>query len=173
MSLQKKYSDTIKKLIFFILITFFLSCSTSDKNIGITQVVSEYYKTYQANTDFEKFMDFYSEEIELEDIINGDKIIGKDNLKNFFDWNNPNLNRNDSLALIIEDQIIDDNKVVTKGYFTPFKWNEMQIEAMHFTTILYYDKSNKIIKQVDWINYPSFLVDYEKRNNSNKWIWNN
>ncbi|MFK7775036.1 MAG: hypothetical protein AB8F94_23045 [Saprospiraceae bacterium] len=173
MFLQKNHSFTIRNLIFFILISVFLSCTSNNQSIEITPVVSEYYKTYQINKNFERFIDFYAEEIELEDIINGDKIKGKENLKKFFNWNNPNLSRNDSLALIIEDQIIDKNKVVTKGYFTSFKWNETQVEAMHFTSILYFNESKKIIRQVDWINYPSSLVDYKNRNNSNNWILNN
>ena len=167
---QKNNSDSFNLLFLIFLISFFLSCSSSKKNNELTQITFEYYNTYQKNKNLEKFIDFYAEEIELEDIINGDKIKGKENLKNFLDWNNPNLSRNDSLALIIEDQIIDGNKVVTKGFFTPFKWGELQVEAMHFTTILFFNESKKIIKQVDWINYPSSLVDYKNRKNSNNWI---
>ena len=172
MSLQKNHSESIRTFIFFILISFLFSCSTIDNRIELTQVISEYYKTYQTNTDFEKFMEFYSDEIELEDIINGDKVIGKDNLRKFFNWNNPDLVRMDSLALKIEHQVINKNVVVTKGHFSPFKWKDLKVEAMHFTSILYFNESNKIIKQVDWINYPSSLVDYKNRNNSNKWILN-
>jgi hypothetical protein len=64
------------------------------------------------------------------------------------------------------------NKVVTTGHFTAFKWGELEIEAMQFTSILTFNSSGKIIKQVDWINYPSYLVDYNNRKNSNKWITN-
>ena len=31
----------------------------------------------------------------------------------------------------------------------------------------------KIVRQVDWINYPSSLFDYSNRQNSNLWILEN
>ncbi|WP_136467933.1 hypothetical protein [Flagellimonas onchidii] len=86
------------------------------------------------------------------------------------DWNNPNFQKIEKDALVIYDQIIDKNKVVTRGYFTEFLWDGARFEAMHFITILTFNNSGKIIKQIDWINYPSNLIDYEKRRNSNEWI---
>ena len=58
----------------------------------------------------------------------------------------------------------------SKGYFTPFKWGNAEFEAMYFTTLLNFNEQGKIIKQVDWINYPSTLVDYDNRKNANEWI---
>lgn len=114
-------------------------------------------------------MAFYDEAIVLEDIINGDSIVGIQQLGAFFNWNRPGLARTNP-ALIIEDQIIDGNKVVTKGYFTPFKWQGQLFEAMYFVTFLYFNEEGKIYKQVDWINYPKILVDYANRKNANQWI---
>ncbi|MFT6827204.1 MAG: hypothetical protein ACJAZV_000485 [Roseivirga sp.] len=108
----------------------------------------------------------------LEDMINGDRVEGKEAFSEFFDWKNPDYVKLDSAALYIREQIIDNNKVVTTGHFTAFKWGELEIEAMQFTSILTFNSSGKIIKQVDWINYPSYLVDYNNRKNSNKWITN-
>ncbi len=159
-----------KNIYSLFLLTLLTSCSSIEQDKKVKQITAEYYKTYQASNDFEKFIDFYAEEIELQDIINGDKIQGKEKLRDFFNWNHPELIRDDSLTLIIDDQIFQNKKVITTGYFTPFKWGELEVEAMHFTTILYFNNSNKIIKQIDWINYPSYVIDYENRKNSNKWI---
>ncbi len=41
---------------------------------------------------------------------------------------------------------------------------------MHFTTLLTVNEAGQIIRQVDWINYPASLVNYNERNNSNEWI---
>ncbi len=163
--IQSIMKISILSIFLFILL---ISCSSIDPNIEVKQITAEYYKTYQASNDFVKFLDFYAAEIELQDIINGDKIQGKEKLKDFFNWNHPELIRNDSLTLIIKDQIFRDKKVITTGYFTPFKWGELEVEAMHFTTILYFNNSHKIIKQIDWINYPSSLI--ANRKNSNNWI---
>ena len=147
-----------------------LSCTNKSYENTIRDIVSEYYNTYQERTDFEKFLSFYSEEIILEDIINADKIAGKKELSNFFGWNRPGFHKLESNALVIHEQIIEGNTAVTKGHFTPFTWHEVDFEAMHFTTLLTFDEAGKIIKQVDWINYPSSLVDYSTRKNSNEWI---
>jgi hypothetical protein len=165
---KMKISILSKKFYSLFLFILLISCSSIDPDIEVKQITVEYYKTYQASNDFVKFLDFYAAEIELQDIINGDKIQGKEKLKDFFNWNHPELIRNDSLTLIIKDQIFRDKKVITTGYFTPFKWGELEVEAMHFTTILYFNKSHKIIKQIDWINYPSSLI--ANRKNSNNWI---
>ena len=43
---------------------------------------------------------------------------------------------------------------------------------MHFTSILYFNESGKITKQIDWINYPNNLLDNNSRANSNRWLLN-
>ncbi|MGH1366338.1 MAG: hypothetical protein ACRBF0_22450 [Calditrichia bacterium] len=93
-------------------------------------------------------------------------------LAEFFNWDNPGFKKIEVQALIITEQIIDGKKVTTKGYFTPFKWGEARFETMHFTTLLTFNEQGKIIKQVDWINYPTTLLDYNKRKNSNEDIAN-
>ena len=147
-----------------------ISCSNPEKSADYTKIIQSYYKTYQKRDDFKKFLDFYAEDMVLEDMITGDKIKGKKALEKFFDWENPDFVKLDSNTLIITEQIIDQNKVVTKGYFTPFGWGNLEFEAMYFTTILTLNSKGKIVKQVDWINYPNNLLDYSKRKNSNQWI---
>ena len=146
----------------------FHSCSRTESSID--KIVEDYYKTFNKRQDFEKFLSFYDEEIILEDIVNGDRIIGKKELGNFFDWNNTNFKSLDKNSLVIERTIIENNISVVKGYFSKFQWGDFKFEPMHFTTILTFNESKKIVKQVDWINYPSSLVNYNERKNSNEWI---
>lgn len=51
-----------------------------------------------------------------------------------------------------------------------FKWKDSSFEAMYFTTILTLNETGKIIRQIDWINYPATLVNFNLRKNSNEWI---
>ena len=146
-----------------------LSCSPEDEK-GLDITVERYYQTYNEHQELDKFIDFYDENIVFEDIINGDRIAGKEKLKIFFDWNNPDFKRLEDNILEVTEIIIKNNKVVVKGYFTRFKWRKTEYEAMHFTTLLTFNELGKIIKQVDWINYPTNLVDYNERKNSNAWI---
>lgn len=143
------------------------SCSNNE---GIDNHIERYYQVYREHKDYKQFISFYSDDIILEDIISGDKIMGKKQLKRFFDWDNTNYQSLASKHLIINDMIIEKNQGVIKGYFSKFKWNKIEVEAMHFTTILTFNENGKIIKQVDWINYPNTLVDYFNRTNSNTWI---
>ena len=106
----------------------------------------------------------------LEDVIYGERIIGKKQFAEFFDWNHPNFKLLDTVAMVIQNQVIDDNQAVTQGYFTPFQWDTIKVAPMKFTTILTFNTEGKIIKHVDWINYPSNLIDYQNRKDSNSWI---
>lgn len=160
----------MKSIFPFFILLFFISCHNQDS--VIKQTVKDYYQTYQERNDFQKFLSFYDEEMILEDIIFGEKINGLEKFEEFFDWENPKFKKLSEKTLIVQEQIFDKNKVVTKGYFTPFKWGDYECESMNFTTILTFNENGKIIKHVDWINYPSTLIDYEKRKNSNEWIIN-
>ena len=159
-----------KLLLCFYLILLSLCACQQKKDSTIQSQTQEYYRTYQERSDFQKFLSFYDDHIVLEDIMMGERKNGKREFAEFFDWENPDFSKTDSLALIINNQIFQDDQVVTQGYFTPFKWREHRFGPMHFTTILTFNTKGKIIKQVDWINYPSSLIDYEKRKNSNEWI---
>lgn len=153
-----------------LLLILLISCSTKEKEPQYKKIVDEYYAIYQKRQDFEKFLSYYSKDIVLEDMVNGDRILGIENLKEFLDWENPNFTLQDSVALIINQQFIQNNTVLTQGYFTPFTWSETSVEAMQFSTTLTLNEQGKIIHQIDWINYPSNVVDYSKRKNSNDWI---
>ncbi|MDC6367029.1 MULTISPECIES: nuclear transport factor 2 family protein [Flavobacteriaceae] len=156
------------KLFFsIVLFTFVFGCS-NPKNIKST--VDAYYETYRYRKDFEQLLSFYDDEIILEDYINGDRIEGKKALQDFLDWDNPNFKMIEPFALEISDQLIDGNKVVTKGYFSKFQWGEYEFGPMQFVTILTFNRNGKIIHHEDWINYPSNLIDYNTRVDSNDWI---
>ena len=146
-----------------------LSCSTEVKP-DIPSIAAEYYKTYQQRADFERFLRFYDEDMVLEDIVFGERIEGKRGFAEFFDWDNPLFSKKDSVALVIEKQVIQGFEVVTQGYFTPFKWGDTEVGNMYFTTLLTFNKEGKIIRHVDWINYPNNLINYDKRKDSNAWI---
>ncbi len=59
---------------------------------------------------------------------------------------------------------------MVKGYFKGFSWNGNEFNPMHFITLLTFSESGKITYQVDWINYPSELLNYQNRKDSNSWI---
>ncbi|WP_420399569.1 nuclear transport factor 2 family protein [Flagellimonas sp.] len=152
-----------------ILVTLLSSCETQKTNPN-RETIEEFYHVFNKRQDFERFLNFYDDTAVLEDIINGDRIEGKKALRDFFDWTNPDFELLEENSLVVKEITADDNRVAISGYFTPFKWGDTEFEAMHFTTLLTLNASGKIIKQVDWINYPSNLVNYNTRKNSNTWL---
>lgn len=162
--------DKMKQVFTLLIFGLLFNACSVDKDRILERVIDDYYKTYNKRQDIDKFMSFYNDDILFEDIINGDRIEGKPALKSFFNWGDTNFKSLDSNNLVITETIIDGKRAVVKGYFTKFKWGESDFEPMHFTTILTFGSADKIIKQVDWVNYPANLVDYNQRKNSNEWV---
>lgn len=136
----------------------------------IEETVNVYYKVYQQRTDWPGFLNFYAEDVVLLDYVGGYKIEGKTTFAQFFNWPDPRFKKGAINALEITSQTISKNTVTTQGFFTPFTWGDIEVEAMQFTTILEFNADGKIVKHIDWINYPDYLIDYKTRVNSNDWI---
>ena len=98
-----------KSLFSLVVVVLLASCADQTKNVQ--PIVDAYYETYAQRNDFEKLLSYYDESILLEDYINGDKIQGKTALREFLDWDNPNFNMVELVALTIADQMIEGNKV--------------------------------------------------------------
>ncbi len=157
----------INSIIYCVLLLFF-SC-TNHSNI-IDRKVNLFIDIYQERVEFEKFLNLYSESLMLEDMMAGTRVKGKEELRNFFNWNDDSLVKKENKAFIVEKYYVNDRSVVIQGYFTPFTWNGLEVEAMQFITQLDFNEEYKIIRHRDWINYPNNLLDYTNRNNSNEWI---
>ena len=69
-------SIPIVYLLLLIASTLF-SCDTKSSKHHIQNITAEYYKVYQERTDFPRFLEFYDEQMILEDIILGEKMEGK------------------------------------------------------------------------------------------------
>lgn len=164
-------SKNSRTLLLYLFLTACLSsCQQEKSTLKVEQITQDFLKLYADHNDFDQFINYYADSTVLEDMINGDRIEGKESLKGFLDWNNPNFKRKSPKVLVVQELIIEGQKVVVKGYYTPFEWQSIAFEAMQFTTILTFNDDGKIIKHVDWINYPASLVDYQNRKNSNDWI---
>ena len=95
---------------------------------------------------------------------------GRKAFAEFFNWPDKRFEKLSTETFVVQSTVIENNKAVIQGYFTPFRWDGKEVESMQFTTLLYFDQNAKIIRHVDWINYPNQLIDYENRMNSNQWI---
>lgn len=159
----------MKKQFIYLFIILFSQISCISKN-EIENSVEEYIAIYQQRDDFESFLKLYDDHIILEDMISGNHLEGKLALKEFFNWSNQKFKKLNDKTFIVNDLIINNNTAVINGYFTPFAWDSIRVEAMQFTTILRFNDEWKIINHTDWINYPNYIIDYAERSNSNDWL---
>lgn len=139
-------------------------------NHTIEQKVDEFIRLYQERTDFDSFLELYATDMVLEDIITGYRMEGRDRFAEFFNWPDERFQKRAEKTFIIEHTIIEGNQATLKGYFTPFIWDGKNVEAMQFVTLLTFNDAGKIIKHIDWINYPNDLIDYAQRGNANEWV---
>lgn len=160
----------MKCFLYAILVLLLLNSCVFQQHSNQKELVNAFYSVYNQRKDIASFLAFYDDSIVIEDIINGDRIEGKENLRKFFDWGNPDFECLEPSYLVIREQVIDEDKAVVRGYFSRFRWGMLEFERMHFTTILTFNEQQKIIYQTDWINYPSELINCEDRKNANDWL---
>jgi hypothetical protein len=148
--------DTFNRVLLILVGTLLLhACSVKDNKKHLLQnVVDEYYTVYSERTDFEQFMAFYDDQAQLEDIIYGNSLNNKKEIRTFFAWDKGQF---EMLAgkpvLTISKQVIDGRNVITEGYFNQFKYNGQVLGPWLFVIVHQFNDKNKIIKQTDWINY--------------------
>lgn len=149
----------------------FLSCQKQEDKVE--KVVADFYDVYQNRIHIDSLLSFYADSATVEDVISGFRCRGKDEIKAFFDWSNPDFRLLQEKALIVNDYIFNENTATITGHFEPFQWGEERYEEMLFTTLLHLNSDGLIVRQTDWINYPNELLDYEKRGDANQWIREN
>ena len=129
------------------------------QNEALKKVVEEYFATYSTRKDFSRFMSFYSENAVLDDVIYGARFEGKDSIAHFFDWNYGAVEFDTTKGFVqINKMAVGQNFASVEGKFAPFKLQGQQNQAWRFTTWLTFNKDNKIILHVDYIDYPRELL---------------
>ena len=132
-----------------------LGCSSLNDSSKVTSLTMQsYFETYRQRSDFNGFMDFYADDVVVQDIVYGNELAGKSEVKAFFDWNRGQFELLDGKDILtITRQTLESQTVVTEGYFHRFRFNDQTLGPWRFVMIHELDDDSKIIKQVDWINY--------------------
>lgn len=129
-------------------------CNSGRQSRATETVATAYFQTYAERRDFDKFMAFYADDAVLEDIVYGHIAGNKKEISEFFDWNRGDVKLlKPSVSLVVEQQAVDGNEVVTAGYFTPFLFNGDSLGPWRFVIWQNYNNEGKIRRQSDWINY--------------------
>ena len=147
--------QVIKFSLVLLLAIIGFGCTTTTQNkADIEAITSDYFNVYKERADFKKLMSFYDKAAQLEDLGYGHHAKSKKEIAQFFAWDDGKFALVKSgPALVIQQQIIEGNKVVTEGYFTEFTYDGQLMGPWRFLIWLEFNDSGKIIRHVDWINY--------------------
>lgn len=141
---------------FLIVLSVFLVGNVSaDKDVSTLQSIGErYFSIYSKRDNVDELMVLYAENAELKDLVYGNHVVGKDNIKKFFNWGGKNFKLvNKSEFIKIDNQYYDNNTIITEGYFYPFHYYGESLGPWYFLTVLKLDANQKIVEHIDWINY--------------------
>lgn len=143
------------RIILSLFIIFILNgCVSTGQNNKLAQVVKGYFETYSQRDDFKQFMTYYADNAQFKDIIYGNRLNGKDEIRNFLDWDRGEFKTlNGSKILTVTRQTVGNNNVITEGFFHTFSYDGQKLGPWLFVITLEFDSENKIIQQTDWINY--------------------
>ena len=150
----------LTKLLLMLVYLNFFSCKVNKPPLLKTRV-ADYIQTYQERTDWDKLLSFYSDTLHFEDINLGLKMDGIEAFKQFYDWPNPDFQKLIPNQLIFKTEavLIQRNQAIIRGQFEPFIWKkERQEWAGDFVFWLYFNEDGKIVKQLDYVKYPSWII---------------
>jgi hypothetical protein len=156
------------RIILNLLIVLLLNgCVSTSKDNKLPQVVSDYFDTYAKREDFNKFMTYYADNAQFEDIIYGNSFNSKVEISNFLEWNKGEFKiLNGNKALTVTRHTFGVNTAITEGFFHTFSYDGQKLGPWLFVITQEFDSNHKIIRQTDWINYTP-RVDFLGGKNMN------
>ena len=144
-------SVIIKIFYIFLVLSSFQAVAQTPK---IDLIATQYFADYAKRDNFEEFLNYYDDNVVLEDIVYGNHIIGKPALKQFFNWQDPKFSSLPSTEnLVLSKLVVEGKEVSAQGHFNRFTYDGSTLGPWRFTIHLTFNEQGKIIHQVDWINY--------------------
>lgn len=143
-----------------ILSFFLISCDSLNQKKNM-KTAQEFYQTYAERKDVKKLMSFYSELPVYIDAVPQITVKGKENIQNQYNWSDPSYKIHPQYPQTVKiDQIIsNDSIVIVSGQYNPYYYNDKLINKMQFNSWLYFNKEGKIVKQIEWVQYPMDILE--------------
>ncbi len=120
-----------------------------------------YFEVYQQREDWDSLLTFYREDIYFKDANLNFEAEGIEAFKDFYNWPDTSFRKivSDQKHLVLQTMLVQDSVVVGQGRLSPFFWhNELQEWPEDFTIWLYFDQDMKIYRQIDWVRYPTWMI---------------
>ena len=142
----------------------FVSCQHEGTGSDVRLIAEQYFSTYAARTDWEKFLSYYAETLEFEDIILQESYHSLASFREFYNWPDSGFVKHPDYpkVLVIDELIVHGKTAIGKGRLNPFYWYGRLFEMKdigNFIIWLEFNDQGKIIKQTDWIEYPGDILE--------------
>lgn len=126
----------------------------AQSSVSIEETARTYFEVYAQRSDFERFMNFYASDAVVRDIIYGNEVAGKDDIRKFFDWERGGFKVvTPGPILEVETQVVSGRTVITRGAFKQFEYDGNRMGPWKFLIWQRFDDTGQVIYQEDWINY--------------------
>ncbi len=147
----------------FIVSTLLLSsCAVQTTGPSLEQTVNRYIEVFKQRTDFDKFLSFYDEQAQLEDMVYGHYAANRAGIEKFYAWPQSRVTVLDNKPLFtVEQKIIDQQQrvAIVSGQFHRFDFGGKTLGPWRFLIKLQFNERGLITYQQDWINYtPKTMV---------------
>ena len=109
----------MRSILTILIVFIFSGCaSTSSNHNDLSEVVNDYFSVYSQRNDFERLMSFYDNNAQFEDIIYGNSLKNKKEIKGFLAWDRGEFKiLSGERVLTVTKQVFGNNAVVTQGFF--------------------------------------------------------
>lgn len=136
----------------------------NEQRLHIEQKAKAYFQTYAEREDWQEFLSFYREDMQFEDVLLQIQLDSLWQFERFYNWPDTNFQKltPEQPSLVLSSLVSNDSMAVARGHFTPFYWHGNRIEpiwGMEFCIWLYFDKDQKIKRQIDWIEYDPDVLE--------------
>ena len=142
------------------------SCNTPVPNESRThRLLREFFDHYAQRDDWHGFLRRYDSAMTFSDPILGYEFNNRDGFEAFYNWPDSSFSKHPEYpeTLVMQElaTMSHANLAIGSGYFTPFYYQGNLYgdkEKMSFTMMLTFNDEGKIVRQVDWIDYPPEIM---------------
>jgi hypothetical protein len=156
--------NTVLKFTFITGFALLLACqtppssTTDDREEKVRETALAFFDTYAERQDWDAFCSFYREDLQFKDVLLQLELDSLWKFKRFYNWPDTNFAKlsPEQKHVEIHTMVVQDSIVTAYGHFNPFYWYDQKIEepwGMEVVFVLHFDQDQKIIRQVDWIEY--------------------
>jgi hypothetical protein len=138
-------------------------CAQPLRDAQVRGWAEAYFQRYADRDDWQGFLDQYAAELEFEDPLANMRLVSREEFRAFYYWPDPAFSKHPEYpqTLVLDELLVQGRLTIGRGYFTPFKYQGFTYgdsEPMRFAIWLTWNREGKIVKQVDWIDYPAELI---------------